>query len=71
MVAVRSCLVLSFRTAVVLPKVEKKDNLLLKLGSRVSKSVPRTTGVGLALCFGSSLGRYPEVQVSKSRLCFM
>lgn len=71
MAAVKSCLVLPFHTAIVLPKVEKKDNLLLKLGSRVGKSVPRTTGVGLALCFGSSLGRYPEVQVSNSRLYFM
>lgn len=25
----------------------------------------------LVLCLGSFLGRYPEVQVSNSRLCFM
>lgn len=71
MAAVRSCLVLSSHTAVVLPKVEKKDNLFLKLGSWVGKSITRTTGVGLALCFGSSLRRYLEVHISNSKLCFM
>ena len=67
-----SCLFISFHTAVVLPKEEnKRGNLLLKSGSRVGKSVPRTIGFGLAWCFGYSLGRYPEVQVINSRLLFM
>lgn len=72
MMAVVSCLFISFHTAVLLPKEENKSgNLLLKLGSRVGKSMPRTIGFGLAWCFGYSLGRYPEVQVINSKVLFM
>lgn len=61
MMAVMSCLFISFHTAVVLPKEEnKRGNLLLKSGSRVGKSVPRNICFGLAWCFGYSLGRYPD-----------